>query len=945
MGTRNRFSSSLVGFMILLTTLLPASLTSAQSGEEGKVWEQSIISDDRLIMTSQLATDLSDFLAHQSPILSTLEIGSCNGTNTLANQLEFIGNFYGIDPRVMLTLLELKTKLLSNPNPTDEMLQWAMGNRDPQYIGLAKQLQWSAEFLISSFEAHYFSKDKNQLEIVFADGTRRLVSPNINSSTYALQRFLARDTTFEEWTRLIGKGPGSFYAIYRHYFGEPLGTDLRVTSPQGFPSNMELRLPWTMGEPWYFWSGPHRTNPNDTVWAAVDWGPEDVECSPSRNRTSSTPVRAARGGIVVYAGCNFVRVDHGSGWSTGYFHLDNILVTTGQNVSTGSPLGYPSCLVGQTCGWSGSSDRPHVHFDIRYNNIRQPIAGTIISGWTINAGSTERSGSMIRSGSPTVYPRGRVTSDNSSDSDDGRTISAGQTLVGNISPAGDQDLYYYDGNSGQEITIEMTRSSGNLDPYIILYRPNGSYLNYDDDSAGYPNARLVIRLPDSGRYTIRAKSFASYQSGAYTLRVTAGSGGRDTDDGRWLAHDRWLDGRIDPSNDEDWYYFNGIQGRIVSIRMNKSGVSLDSWLELYDPNGSFVTHDDDGGGWDTRNAWLVTVLPRTGIYRVKARSYNHNSSGAYTIRLRMVDANNYALNKPAYTSSVESAVYAPFRAFDGRLDTRWSSRFSDPQWIYVDLGQNRTFDTVILRWETAYARRYGIYVWTGTYWRNVFRTDNGRGGTVMIRFPMTTGRYVMMYGLARGTPWGYSLWEFGVYNSTEATAPIVPPPDPEKEPDNIAPLPPSPLPEEEAGKEVLALYFGDGENAQEVEALPGEGPGSDLEGTVGQEGLPIATIEAIHPANDWIIRPNDTVEFYGSATDNDAEGDPGIIAYEWRSDKDGLLSNQAVFTVKGSILSPGEHIISFRAQDNEGNWSEWDQKYIQVLQNYQVYLPLLLRNR
>lgn len=943
MQIRNHFSSILVSLAILFAALLPTSLISAQSGGE-VVWEQPIISDDRFIMMSQLPVDLSAFLARRSPMLSTLEVGSCDGKPlTLAGQLEFFGHFYGVDPRVILTLLELKSGVLSDPIPNSETLKWALGNRDVHYAGLAKQLQWAAEFLAEGFYAHYFSDDEANLEIVFADGTRRLASPYINSGTYALQRFLARDTTPEEWHQLIGRGEGSFYATYRRYFGEPIGVQLAALSPQGFPTSMELRLPWSMGEEWYFWSGPHRTILGDAHWGGVDWGPEDVWCSPSNNRTSNTPVLAAREGMVVYAGCNFVRIDHGSGWSTGYFHLDNLRVSTGQPISAGRILGYPSCLVGQSCGWIGSSDRPHVHFDVRYNNIRQPIDGTIISRWRINAGSWERSGSMTR-GSETVYPHQKVRSDNSADSDDARVISAGQTLAGNISPGGDEDLYYHDGTGGQEITIEMTKSSGDLDPYIILYRPNGSYLAYDDDGAGYPNARLVYRLPESGLYQIKARSYASSQIGAYTLRVISGSGVGDSDDGRWLVHDRWLDGQINPNSDEDWYYFSGIEGRIVSIRMNKSGGSLDSYLELYAPNGSRIAYDDDGGGWDTRNAWLVTILPSTGTYRAKARSYGHSSSGSYAIRLRMVDANNYAKNRPASASSVENTYYAPFYAFDGRLDTRWSSSFSDPQWIYVDLGQDRTFDTVILRWEVAYAKRYGIYVFTGSYWRNVFWTDNGRGGTVMIRLPMTTARYVMMYGAERGTPWGYSLWEFAVYNSTYATAPTVPPPDPDKNPDTVDSLPPLPLPEEEEGKEVLALYLGGGENAQEVVPLAGEDPGLMPEGTVGQEGLPIASIRFIHPANDWVIRPDDTVEFYGSAVDNDGDGDPGIVAYEWRSDKDGLLSTQTLFTMSGSTLSPGEHVISFRAQDNEGNWSEWDQATIQVQGAYRVFLSLTLRN-
>jgi len=56
-----------------------------------------------------------------------------------------------------------------------------------------------------------------------------------------------------------------------------------------------------------------------------------------------------------------------------------------------------------------------------------------------------------------------------------------------------------------------------------------------------------------------------------------------------------------------------------------------------------ITTDDNGGGTDN-NAWLVAVLPRNGVYRVKARSYQHQTIGAYRIRLRMENPPNYALS-------------------------------------------------------------------------------------------------------------------------------------------------------------------------------------------------------------------------------------------------------------------------------------------------------------
>src|SRR5438067_2048428 len=46
-----------------------------------------------------------------------------------------------------------------------------------------------------------------------------------------------------------------------------------------------------------------------------------------------------------------------------------------------------------------------------------------------------------------------------------------------------------------------------------------------------------------------------------------------------------------------------------------------------------------------------------------------------------------ALSRPVVASSEFSSQYAAANAVDGNASTRWSSTFSDPQWIYVDLGQ------------------------------------------------------------------------------------------------------------------------------------------------------------------------------------------------------------------------------------------------------------------
>jgi hypothetical protein len=119
--------------------------------------------------------------------------------------------------------------------------------------------------------------------------------------------------------------------------------------------------------------------------------------------------------------------------------------------------------------------------------------------------------------------------------------------------------------------------------------------------------------------------------------------------------------------------------------------------------------------------------------------------------------------QPATASSTESAAYPASNAVDGNTGTRWSSAFSDPQWLQVDLGASASITQVVLQWEAAYATAFQIQTSPdGTNWTTIYSTTTGTGGTQTLNVT-GTGRYVRMYGTARATPYGYSLWEFGVF--------------------------------------------------------------------------------------------------------------------------------------------------------------------------------------
>jgi hypothetical protein len=130
---------------------------------------------------------------------------------------------------------------------------------------------------------------------------------------------------------------------------------------------------------------------------------------------------------------------------------------------------------------------------------------------------------------------------------------------------------------------------------------------------------------------------------------------------------------------------------------------------------------------------------------------------------------NVALGKTATASSTENASFPASAAVDGSTGTRWSSAFSDPQWLEVDLGSSQSICQVTLDWETAYGKAFQIQVSPdGSTWTTIYSTTAGTGGIQALTVS-GTGRYIRMYGTARGTPYGYSLWEFQVYAGTSAS--------------------------------------------------------------------------------------------------------------------------------------------------------------------------------
>ena len=82
---------------------------------------------------------------------------------------------------------------------------------------------------------------------------------------------------------------------------------------------------------------------------------------------------------------------------------------------------------------------------------------------------------------------------------------------------------------------------------------------------------------------------------------------------------------------------------------------------------------------------------------------------------------------------------------------------------------------------------------------------------------------------------------------------------------------------------------------------------------------PTATIDSISPSPAEF--GEDMVTFEGTGVDNDGT----IIEYQWSSSIDGILSDESSFSV--GDLNLGTHTITFRVQDNDGEYGEAVQEF------------------
>jgi len=246
---------------------------------------------------------------------------------------------------------------------------------------------------------------------------------------------------------------------------------------------------------------------------------------------------------------------------------------------------------------------------------------------------------------------------------------------------------------------------------------------------------------------------------------------------------RYVRVALDSSDQNAWanvYEFevngsNAIPQPTVTLTSNKNIAAIDEMATL-SWNATNVTACEASGDWtgSLNLTGTETVGPMTTDSNYTITCYNDMTE--MTTATTRINVYSQADLVSSTQKNRDDLNYN--NVFDGDYGTRWSSEFSDEQWIIKDLGNKKIITNITLYWESAYGEAYEIQTsddlqtWTTVYTTS---TEDGDVDNIQLDSASTAieARFIKMNGITRGTKWGYSLYEFEVNTGidTDETAP------------------------------------------------------------------------------------------------------------------------------------------------------------------------------
>lgn len=310
-----------------------------------------------------------------------------------AQIVEKVARNYSVNPRLLLALLEYRSQWVTNPNPAPSTFDYPIGYIDTYWVGLYRQLAWSADRLNQGF---YRWREGKIEAFKLADGSQIIPQPGINPGTAGAQNLFASLNDFTAWN--IDTGPNGLFATYSRMFGYPFDWAIEPFLPASL-TQPTMTLPFTAGEVWQFTGGPHGGWGSGAGWAGLDFAPPGAPIGCSE---TDAWVRAIAPGKILRSedGSVIQELDNDgleqTGWVILYLHIaTRDRIPAGTLVQAGDKIGHPSCEGGFTTA-------AHLHIARRYNGVwipaDDPLLPFVMDGWIPSGNGVEYDGWLAKNG-------------------------------------------------------------------------------------------------------------------------------------------------------------------------------------------------------------------------------------------------------------------------------------------------------------------------------------------------------------------------------------------------------------------------------------------------------------------------------------------------------------------------------------------------------------------
>jgi len=343
-------------------------------------------------------------------------------------------------------------------------------------------------------------------------------------------------------------------------------------------------------------------------------------------------------------------------------------------------------------------------------------------------------------------------------------------------------VFTFDGEVGEIVNISMERVSGDVDPFLTIYSPDGDVMAMDDNSGSSRNAELRnIKLLEEGVYSVQATG-TDGTFGTYSLVLSRGGIPLPTEaplnpeptatripliptlapalNGNRLQNNAPVFGRL---NEGDYAQFSiyAVAGEIFTIGVRPVGENgLRAQLEMYSPEGDLVLFiNATESGTDGTTLIPAVIAPLTGAYIILLNGEN-NVGGDYVL--------SYGTGY-TYETIVRGSPPPNTRAegnlTNGGVLDEWHINLNQGDVINVAVSNNGgQFDPYV-----------ELYTWDG----ELLAGDNDSGGDTTaliqsVQIPTTdTYRIHVRDATPQQNPGGYTLiWRY--INTAPTPTPIPP---------------------------------------------------------------------------------------------------------------------------------------------------------------------------